>query len=157
MSQHFSISFTVDQRPEEAYAAINNVRDWWSEEIEGSTDKLGEFKYRYRDVHRCTIAISELVPGNRVVWRVVDNSFSFTQDKNEWIGNEMVFEIAKKGNQTEVRFTQVGLVPAYECYSVCSDAWTTYIQGSLRDLIANGKGQPNQNEQIADKHGIEAS
>lgn len=156
MSQHFSISFTVDHSPEEAYAAINRVREWWSEEIEGSTDKLGEFKYRYRDVHRCTIAITELVPGSRVVWRVVDNSFSFIQDKNEWIGNEMVFEIAKKGNQTEIRFTQVGLVSAYECYSVCSDAWTTYIQGSLRELITKGKGQPNQNEQIADKHGIEA-
>lgn len=157
MSQDFSITFTVDQSPEEAYAAINNVRGWWSEEIEGHTDKLGEFKYGYRDVHRCTIAVAELVPGRKVAWRVVDNSFSFVADKSEWVGNEMVFDIAKKGDQTEVRFTQTGLVPAYECYSVCSDAWTTYIRGSLRDLIAKGKGQPNQNEEIAVKHGLEAS
>lgn len=157
MSQNFSISFSVDQSPQEAYSAINNVREWWSEEIEGNTDKLGEFKYRYRDVHRCTIAITELVPGSKVAWRIADNYFSFIEDKNEWIGNDIVFEIAKKGNQTEVRFTQIGLVPAYECYSVCSDAWSTYIKGSLRDLIAKGKGQPNQNEQIAGKHGIETS
>src|SRR6266571_5096435 len=39
--QNFTAAFTVDQTPEEAFAAINNVRGWWTGEIEGSTDKLG--------------------------------------------------------------------------------------------------------------------
>ncbi|TVX99865.1 SRPBCC family protein [Cohnella terricola] len=155
MDQSFSTSFTVDQGPNEVFAAINNVREWWSEEIEGSTAELGEFKYHYRDVHRCTIQITQLVPGQKVVWHVIDNYFSFVEDKNEWKETNIVFEISKKGDKTEIRFTHVGLVPTYECYSVCSDAWGTYINGSLHDLIAKGKGQPNQNEQIANKHGIE--
>jgi hypothetical protein len=29
----------VKQTPEEAFTAINNVRGWWSEEIEGGTEK----------------------------------------------------------------------------------------------------------------------
>ena len=45
----------VDQTPEEVFNAINNPRGWWSEEIEGSTDKLNdEFNYHYKDVHHCT-------------------------------------------------------------------------------------------------------
>ena len=57
-AQNFSATFTVDQTPEEAFAAIKNVRGWWSEEIEGSTDKLGdEFTYHYKDVHRCKMKL----------------------------------------------------------------------------------------------------
>lgn len=154
MSQSYSTSFTVDQSPEEVFAAINNVRGWWSEDIEGRTDELGEFKYHYQNIHRCSIQITELVPGERVVWHIADNYFSFVQDKSEWTDTDIVFEIAEQGDTTEVRFTHVGLVPAYECYDVCSDSWGTYINGSLRDLIATGKGRPNQSEQIANKHGI---
>ncbi len=40
-SQNFSTTVRVDQTPEAAFAAINNVRGWWSGEIEGATAKLG--------------------------------------------------------------------------------------------------------------------
>jgi hypothetical protein len=35
------------------------------------------------------------------------------------------------------------MVPAYECYSDCSNAWGSLINGSLRKLITTGKDQPN--------------
>ncbi len=157
MNQSYSTSFTVDQSPEEVFAAIVNVRGWWSEEIEGRTDELCEFKYHYQDIHRCSIKITELVPGEKVVWHITDNYFNFVKDKSEWKDTDIVFDIARNGDKTDVCFTHIGLVPSYECYNICSDAWGTYINGSLRDLIAKGKGQPNQNGQIANKHGIENS
>ena len=44
----FSSVFTVDRSPEVVFAALNNVRGWWSANIEGETDKMGdEFTYRY--------------------------------------------------------------------------------------------------------------
>jgi hypothetical protein len=81
-SNDYSTSVTVAQSAQEAFAAINNVRGWWSEDIEGRTDQLGaQFKYRYKDVHLCTLQIIEFVPAKRVVWLVLDNYFSFTEDK----------------------------------------------------------------------------
>lgn len=57
--------------------------------------------------------------------------------------------IVEKGEKTEIHFTHEGLVPQYECYNVCSDAWGTYIRSSLRSLIATGKGSPNPKEKTA--------
>jgi uncharacterized protein YndB with AHSA1/START domain len=145
--QNFTATFTVDQSPKQVFDAINNVRGWWSENIEGSTTNLGDqWTYRYKDAHRCTMKITEMAPNKKVVWHVLDNYFNFTQDKTEWKGTDVVFEIAKKGDKTEVRFTHVGLVSAYECYDVCSNAWGSYVNGSLRNLIATGKGKPNPKE-----------
>jgi len=140
----FTTTLLVDQTPTAAFNAINNVRGWWSEEIEGSTDTLNsEFDYHYEDVHRCKIKIIELVPNKKIVWSVLDNYFKSTKDKSEWKGTKIIFDIVKKDNKTEMHFTHEGLVPAYECYEICRDAWTGYIQKSLRNLITTGKGQPN--------------
>lgn len=145
--QNYTATITVDQSPKEAFDAIRNVRGWWSEEITGSTEKIGaEFKYHYQDLHRCTMKLVELVPGKRVAWLVTDNFFSFTEDKTEWKNTKIVFDIAKKGGKTEICFTHEGLVPAYECFKVCSDAWGSYVRGSLKSLIETGKGSPNPKE-----------
>src|ERR1700731_1210445 len=100
----FTTTLLVDQTPEEAFNAINNVRGWWSEEIEGSTDKLGdEFTYRYKDVHNCKMKLIEVIPHKKVVWLVVDNYFNFTKDKREGKGTKIIFEVSEKDNKTEIR------------------------------------------------------
>ena len=140
---NYETSFLVDQTPQQAYDAINNVRGWWSGEIDGPTEELGgEFTYRYKDVHYSKQRITELAPGKRVVWRVLDAYLNFVEDKNEWNGTEIHFDIAERDGKTEVRFTHVGLAQ-HECFNVCSDAWGFYIKDSLRKLITTGKGDPN--------------
>jgi hypothetical protein len=144
MSKNFTTTILVKQSPEEVFRAVNDVRGWWSGEIAGHTDALGaQFEYRYGDLHRSTQKITELVPGKKVVWHVVDSRLAFVEDKKEWNGSEIVFEITRKGDQTELRFTHVGLVPSIECYGDCSGAWGFYINESLRSLITTGKGVPN--------------
>ncbi|MGA8170210.1 MAG: SRPBCC domain-containing protein [Methylocystis sp.] len=146
-TRDLTITISVDQSPEEVYDAINNVRGWWSGEIDGDTDKLGaEFTYRYKDVHRSTQRITQLDPGKKVAWRVLDSELNFVTDKTEWNGTDIVFDITRKDGKTELRFTHVGLVPTFECYGGCSGAWGFYINDSLRGLIATGKGRPNQTE-----------
>jgi hypothetical protein len=143
-TQDFTTTILVDQTPEEAFNAINNVRGWWSEEIEGNTSQLSDvFNYHYEDIHRCKMKLIEVIPAKKVVWDVLENYFKFTKDKSEWTGTKIIFDISKKENKTQVVFTHHGLVPAYECYEICRDAWSKYIQTSLFDLITTGKGQPN--------------
>jgi hypothetical protein len=145
--QNFATAFTVDQAPQDVLAAINNVRGWWSEEIQGSTDRLGDvWTYRYKEVHSCKMKITELIPGKKVVWLVLDNHFNFTKDKTEWKGTEITFDVSENGDKTAIRFTHLGLVPEYECFDICSNAWGSYVNGSLRSLITTGKGQPNKKE-----------
>src|SRR5262252_8812082 len=99
----FTAAFSVDQTPEEVFAAVNNVRGWWSEAIEGDTDDVGaEFKYRHKDLHRSTQKITEWVPGRKVVWHVLHSQLSFVKDEAEWTGTDIVFDIARKGARTEL-------------------------------------------------------
>jgi uncharacterized protein YndB with AHSA1/START domain len=140
-NKNFTTSILVGQSPAEVFKAVNNPRAWWNEDIDGRTDQLNDqWSYRFEDTHRCKVKITDMVPNERVVWHVEDNYFKFTKDPSEWTGNDITFEISKKGTQTQLLFTQVGLVPANECYEVCRDAWTGFIDKSLRSLIVTGKG-----------------
>jgi NAD(P)-dependent dehydrogenase (short-subunit alcohol dehydrogenase family) len=141
-NQSYTTAFVVDQTPDEVFDAINDVRGWWSGEIDGETDKLGAvFTYRNREIHRSKQEITELVPGKKVAWHVLDGYLSFIEEKTEWTGTDIVFEIGEKDGRTEVRFTHVGLAPRDECYGVCSDAWGALINGNLRRLIVTGQHQ----------------
>jgi len=142
MDQHdFTTSIQVDQTPQEAFDAINHVRDWWPGEIEGSTKKLNdEFIYRYKKIHYSKQKLVEVIPGKKVVWLVTDSRLNFVENKSEWTGTKIIFEISQKNNRTEVRFTHEGLVPQYECFDSCSNAWSDIIRNGLRSLITTGKG-----------------
>jgi hypothetical protein len=73
-AQHYTVSFTVDRSAQAVFDAINDVRGWWSQAEEGDTDKLGAVFYlHYRDVHRCTLKITELVPGKKAAWHILHN------------------------------------------------------------------------------------
>ncbi|HXS35911.1 MAG TPA: SRPBCC domain-containing protein, partial [Flavipsychrobacter sp.] len=103
-----------------------------------------EFSYRYKDIHYSKQKLVEVVPNKKVVWLITDSQLNFTEDKSEWTGTKISFDISEKDNKTQVRFTHNGLVPHFECYNGCSNAWTDYINNSLRNLITTGKGYPTE-------------
>ncbi|WP_129714859.1 SRPBCC domain-containing protein [Pedobacter sp. SYP-B3415] len=147
-NQDFTTTFEVNAPASAVFDAVTNVRGWWSENIEGATNQQGSrFTYHYQDVHRATMKIAELIPGKRMVWHVEDNYFKFTRDETEWTGTHIIFELSEQDGSTRLKFTHQGLVPAYECFQICHDAWTHYIQSSLKDLITKGKGSPTPAEE----------
>jgi hypothetical protein len=143
-TKDLTTSFTVDQSPEDVYNAINNVRGWWSETIEGGTEQLNdEFTYRYKDMHYSKQKLVEMVPGKKIVWLVEDGWLSFVKKRDEWIGTKIIFEISRKGSRTEVKFTHEGFLPGCECFEACTGGWNYYLHESLLPLITSGNGHPN--------------
>ena len=160
-STSFTTTITVNKSDAHAFNSITNFRGWWSEEIDGNTDKVNEtFFYHYKDIHLCKIKLIEAVPGKKLVYQVIDNEFNFINDQSEWVNTKLIFDINAKGGTTEVHFTHEGLVPEYECYQVCNDAWSGYINKSLKSFIETGTGSPNPkdkdgfNAELAKKWGL---
>jgi len=142
MTNDFTRTITVDATPHAAYDAINDVAGWWGR-ITGTTTAVGdEWVYVVPGLHYSGMRVTELVPGRRVAWLVTGSYLDFVEDKQEWNGTTVTFDIAETEAGTQVTFTHAGLEPAVECYEVCRDAWTMFITGSLKDFINTGVGQP---------------
>ena len=150
MSTDLTMSFTVEQMPQHVFEAVNDVRSWWSGNVVGETGTLGaEWTYSVPDIHFSKFRTTELVPGQRVAWLVLDSYLSFIEDKEEWTGTTVRFDITEESveqgdnRRTRLTFTHEGLNAAHECYDVCHTAWGQYILGSLRDRILSGAGRPD--------------
>lgn len=141
--QNYSVSITVNATAPEAFNGINSVSKWWTEYLEGSSQKLNdEFTVRFDDVHVSKQKLIEVIPNKKVVWLVTDSKLNFVENKHEWTNTKISFEIFNQGNKTKIIFTHFGLVPNIECYGGCTKAWDQYIKGSLFKLLTEGKGTP---------------
>lgn len=143
VTKDFTMTIIFDQSAKEVFNAINNVSGWWNDKARGNSKELDdEFETRFGDVHYSKQKLVEVVPDKKVVWLVTDSKLNFLNNKKEWTGTKIIFNISREANKTLLRFTHTGLKPEIECYDACSIAWGQYLQYSLACLITKGKGQP---------------
>jgi hypothetical protein len=144
--QDYRATILVKAAANKAFQSINQVTAWWTENIEGSTEKLNDvFTIHFGETFS-TMKIVESVPDKKVLWNVTDCHLHWLTDKKEWKNTQIVFEISAEGDSSRIQFTHVGLVPRVECYEDCVKGWDQYIKDSLAKLINEGKGLPQRKE-----------
>jgi hypothetical protein len=155
-TEYLSATMTVDQTPEEVFEAITNVRGWWSENLIGHTaaprdefvftddsEYAGEAAKTKQGIRFARFQLTEVVPGKRVVWHVVDSYLDFIDDHHEWTDTNVIFDVTTDARGTTLHFTHEGLsAQESDCFEACSRGWTFYITKSLPQLITTGAGQP---------------
>lgn len=155
-TEYLTATMTVDRTPDEVFAAITDVRGWWNENLIGDTAALhdefvftddsayaGESAKGKDGIRFARFQITEVVPGRRMVWKVVDSDLTFIEDHGEWTDTEVIFELTTDARGTTLHFTHEGLTAAEsECFTACSRGWTFYITESLPRLVTTGTGDP---------------
>ena len=139
---NYHSSITAPISPAEAFDNIARVDAWWAKSFKGKATEVGDtFRVQFGTT-TVDFEISEAIPGKKVVWKVTDCYLPWLNDKAEWTGTNVDWEITPEGTATKIDMTHVGLFPGVECYEACNAGWNEHILGSLNNLINKGEGQP---------------
>lgn len=142
MATNYTTTISANASAQQAFDAINDVSGWWGR-ITGTTTAVDdEFVYVVPGLHYSGFRVTELEPGRRVAWLVTGSYLDFVDDKQEWNGTTVRFEIAEADDGVRVVFTHDGLTADDECYEICTNAWGMFVNGSLRAFIETGRGAP---------------
>ena len=139
-TKNFHLIIEVKASAQEAMKKIAQVNGWWAKNFKGKAEKLNDkFSVHFGETF-VDFQVSELVPNQKVVWKVTDCNLHWINDKKEWNGTEVVFEVSEKKNTTQIKFTHIGLVAGVECYESCEVGWIGHVTESLVKFINEGKG-----------------
>ena len=141
MKKHdYQKSFNAGVTAKEAFENITNVAGWWTASFKGSAKTVNdEFEVTFGKT-KVNFKVTESVPYKKLVWLVTDCYLDWLNDKTEWKGTKVVWNISEENKSAKVEMTHVGLVPGIECYNDCEAGWNQYVGESLPKLISAAKG-----------------
>jgi len=141
-TKDFTCSITAEISANEAIKKISNVPEWWGVAFTGSAEKQNdEFVIKMGGDSFFNFTVTELVPDKKVVWLVNECYMPWYQDKTEWSGTKIIFDLAEDNGITTLTFTHEGLTPKSECYKDCEPGWTHWIKTSLYSYFTTGQGK----------------
>lgn len=121
----------------QALATRQGVAGWWTEKTFGESRVGGELEFRFgaNDEHGFKMKVTELSPGKRVAWRVLEGP-------EEWVGTTIGFDLKQDGEYAVVLFKHEGWPEPVEFMHHCSTKWAIFLM-SLKSLVETGQGAPN--------------
>lgn len=141
--QDYTATISVNATSKETLDKISRVSEWWSTNFEGESSKLGDvFTVHFKSGDWYKIKIAELTPGKKIVWDVIAADQTWHEDRDEWTGTKIVWELTPEKNGTKIDMTHEGLVPEFECYEKCKMGWDYLTQKSLFKFLTENKGLP---------------
>jgi uncharacterized protein YndB with AHSA1/START domain len=123
-----------------ALSTVEGVAGWWTQQTSGSS-KLGEtIAVRFhspegKEIGAMSMEVAALDSNKKVQWR-------FTSGPEEWLGTEVVFNLAQDGEYTIVLFGHKNWREPGDFMSHCSMKWAMFML-SLKQLVETGKGKPS--------------
>jgi uncharacterized protein YndB with AHSA1/START domain len=124
----------------QALATPDGVSAWWTTQTTGSDEVGGSITTTFTDPDNgevlggFTLSNEELVPPERVAWRVVDGP-------DEWVQTLISFDLKQDGDFTIVNFTHHDWREPVEFMAHCSTKWATFLM-SLKSYVETGAGRP---------------
>lgn len=138
----FNYRFLVPDTPGEVFDKICLVSKWWTADVEGLLEKLHDKFTVHFGESFVKIEVTQMIPGKKMSWLVKNCFWSFLNNKTEWNGTTIIWNITSNGILTQVSITHVGLVRDAECFDICKEGWGLYAGNSLFRLITEGHGIP---------------
>jgi uncharacterized protein YndB with AHSA1/START domain len=141
---HYRQSLVIEANPDAVYAALTSpegLRSWWSQDCDVSTAVGGTIHFRFGRNHK-DMRIERLEQNREVRWLCTGAYMAAAHltRRDEWVGTHIVFRLTGD-RRTRLDFEHLGLVPAFECYGLCSDGWRYFI-ASLQQFVETGRGTP---------------
>lgn len=126
-----------------ALSTVEGVAGWWTRETTGVSKPGGTVQVRFltpggKEIGSMGMEVKKLESNKQVHWR-------FITGPAEWIGTDVLFNLAQDGDDTIVLFSHQNWREANEFTAHCSMKWATFLL-SLRHLIETGKGNPSPDD-----------
>jgi len=81
--QNYHRSITANVTPRQAFAFINHISEWWTQNFEGSSQTLNDvWTVRFGETF-VTAKVIESVSYKKIVWQVTDCYLHWLNDKKE--------------------------------------------------------------------------
>lgn len=153
---NYQCLFVFDLPPAKVFQSLTaDIPEWWSRQFEGESDQADRvFTVRFGSTFK-TMLVKELIPNKKVIWEVRNAHLDLPdlENKTEWVGTTIVWEIIEDDELSRLVLTHKGLNSDLECFEACENGWSDFT-GSLSNYLNTGQGQPYDEKAAVPKAGL---